>query len=78
MRILDQDNDRKLDRVTLYLTLAEAQELRDSLEAVIQQPRGNHAHIPDSAFDKEITVCIYDEALAGFDERSRRLIEHDH
>ena len=78
MRILDQESDRRVDRVTIYLTLDEAKELRDSLQFVILRPQGNHAHIPDATMQKEVTVCIYDQgALDGFDQRSLTLIRED-
>lgn len=78
MRMLDEDGDRKVDRLTLYLTQAEAEELRDSLEGVLKGPRGNHAHIPSADFQKEVTIVIYDDGqLDEFDERSKRLILED-
>lgn len=78
MRILDCDNDRKLDEVLLFLTLSEARELRDSLKQLIESPMGNHSHISNEDFQKEITVCIYDEKkLVGFSERFKKLILED-
>lgn len=77
MRILDRDGDHKLDRILLCLTLNEAKELRESLKALIDKPTGNHAHIPDEGFEKEVTVCIYGGSLDGFDKRTRDLIELD-
>ena len=80
MRMLDEISDRKLDRVTLYLTRAEAQELRDSLGSILVNPRGNHAHVSSQDYRKELTVCIYDDATLdehGFNERSKKLIKED-
>jgi hypothetical protein len=80
MRILDKDADKKTDEVILFLTKAEAQELRDSLSLLLADSPGaqTHHHIPNSDFTKEITVCIYDEInLQGFDKRSVELIKFD-
>lgn len=78
--MLDEVSDRKLDRVTLYLTGAAAQELRDSLRSILANPRGNHAHVSSNDYQKERTVCIYDDATLdghGFNERSKELIKED-
>ena len=40
--------------------IAEASELRDSLDELLKKPLNNHAHITNENFQKEITVCIYD------------------
>ena len=78
MRLLDDDADRKLDRVTLFLTLDEPNGLKDSLEGLIQRPNGNHAHVSTRDFRKEITVSVYDEnQLDGLSERSKRLIREE-
>lgn len=75
MRILNEDSDKSLDKVIIYLTMPEAKELKDSLEAIINKPLGNHSHIPDENFEKELTICIYDvNNLDGFDDRSTDLI----
>ena len=78
MRILDEDNDRTLSHVTLYLKLSEAAELRDSLTAIIEIPAGRHEHTPSSDYEKEITVCVYEEGkIDSFNERSKRIILED-
>ncbi len=78
MRLLDDGSNRKLDRVTLYLSRSEADELKSSLEEILERPEGNHAHISSEDFEKEITICIYDENLLdGFSERSKKLIQED-
>lgn len=38
MRILDEDNDRAIKSVSLYLTLSEARELLSDLENLISNP----------------------------------------
>jgi len=78
MRLLDNDSDKSFDQVTIYLTKLEAKELVDSLENLINKPKGNHHHISSNDYKKEITVCIYDEkTLEGFSERSKKLIIED-
>lgn len=78
MRILDEISDKSLENIILYLTLAEASELRDSLDELLNKPLNNHAHISSENFQKEITVCIYDmDNLKGFNQRSIDLIKDD-
>jgi hypothetical protein len=79
MRILDQDQDRSVSRAILYLTMEEASELRDSLNAILNEPReGRHEHVSSEDYVKELTVCVYSPSdLAAFDERSKKLILED-
>ena len=78
MRILDEDNDKALSRITLYLTKAEAVELRDSLNLLLENPHGRHEHVSSSDYRKELTACIYDsDGIEEFDARSQRLIRYD-
>ena len=79
MRIYDSDLDKTINNVVLYLTPDEAQELKDSLELLINN-KHHHEHIPDreNNFKREITVCIYrEDNLSSFDERSKKLILND-
>jgi hypothetical protein len=78
MRILDEDGDKVIDRVTLYLLMTEAREFRDSLNALISNPIERHEHISSADFNREITVCIYDPAhLESFDDRSKKILSDD-
>ena len=79
MRILDEDADKAINRVTLYLTSSEAAELRDSLEGLLTGAADSHAHVSNQDYSKEVTVCVYDPAadLGAFNQRSRRLIQED-
>ena len=81
MRIYSEDTDKKINKVILYLTPDEAQELKDSLELIINNgEKHHHEHIPDRQddFKRQITVCIYkNDNLSSFDERSRKLILND-
>ncbi len=81
MRILNLDLDKKVNKVILYLTPNEAQEMKDSLELLItDNKKHQHEHISDrdNDYKREITLCIYrDENLSSFDERSKKLILND-
>ena len=78
MRILDEDTDKSVSAVIIYLTQAEAAELRDSLEQILADPVGRHEHVSSSDNAKEITVCLYDvNKLEQFDMRSKKLIQED-
>lgn len=78
MRILDEQRDCSVARVTILLTRAEAEELRDALESVLANWRGNHAHVPSEDWQKEITVALYDvNTIDTFHERYQRLILED-
>jgi hypothetical protein len=79
LRILDVENDKALNDVTLYLTISEAKELLGDLQDLINKfGRNEHAHINDTEFNHELTLVLYDEQnLVGFDERSKKLIKED-
>jgi hypothetical protein len=78
MRILDEKQDTSVNRVTILLTQNEAQELRDSLESLLHDGKGQHAHIPDNDFRKEITIAIYTPGdLNGFNQRCQKLIREN-
>jgi GGDEF domain-containing protein len=78
MRILDEERDVSLNRATIYLTMSEASELRDSLDALIKDHVERHEHVPSDDYRKELTICIYDvDNLKFFNERSKQLIIQD-
>lgn len=78
MRILDDESDKKLDTVTLFLTKEEILQLRSDLDHLIAKPKLNHTHLSSEDYKKEITVCVYDEEdLEGFHPRSIKLIKED-
>src|SRR5262245_61840533 len=78
MRILDEDHDKALNRITLFLTLSEARELSDKLHGLLKGSENHHEHIPSDDFKKELTVTVYENhPLDSFDERSQRLISDD-
>lgn len=80
MRIYNEDTDKKVNKIILYLTPSEAQELKDSIELIINNEKYQHEHIPDREdnYKREITICIYrKDNLSSFDERSKKLILND-
>lgn len=78
MFILDEMSDESLSNIILYLTSAEAIELRDSFKLLIEKPIVNHSHVTNTNYDSEITLCIYDkDDLTDFDQRSIDLITKD-
>lgn len=80
MRIHDEDSDKTLSNVTLFLTMDEARQLRDFTGGLIDDPKRNHAHVNSAEYDKELTVAIYDPddlETYGFDERALRVLRDD-
>ena len=90
MRIFDEQNDRWLDSLSLYLTPGEAGQLAAYLEQLADDPvRWHHSHLTDSEtigvnaegmtmgrVGREITVAVYvDENMDTFGDRFRRSIE---
>jgi hypothetical protein len=65
MRMLDEEKDCAVSRCTILLTQKEAEELRDSIAAVLMGGAGSHEHIPSDDFQKEITVALYDATNTG-------------
>jgi len=78
MRIHDEESDRSLSKIIVFLTKSEAEELKSDLNSLLRNPMGNHTHLSSDDYRKEITVCIYGEArLEGFTDRAKRLIRED-
>jgi hypothetical protein len=79
MRIYDSDADKKTNNVILYLTPAEAREMKYALEQMLSDnKKHHHIHVPDSNYKREITLCIYrEDNLSSFDEQSKKLILND-
>ena len=78
MRILDESSDKKLDRVSIFLTKEEAIQLKGYLNQLLDNPKLQHSHFSSSDFQKEITICLYDEQdLEHFNNRSKILIKED-
>jgi len=82
VRILDEQNDRWLDTVTLYLTPDEAGQLGSYLEQLVEDPVGlHHAHLEEIDYEarrvvRGVTVAVYvDENMDTFGELFRGLLE---
>jgi hypothetical protein len=79
MRILDTKADTAIKNIILYLRIEEAEELYDSIGALLEaNDFSNHAHISDALFKHEVTVVLYDEAhIESLSERSKTVILDD-
>jgi hypothetical protein len=78
MRILDDETDKKLDTISLFLTMSEAKQLHSYLQELIENPKKQHIHMSSDDYQKEITLCVYNEnSLEGLHERGKKLILTD-
>ncbi len=78
MRILDDESDKKLDTVSIFLTKEEAIQLQSYLSQLLNNPKLQHSHLSSTDYQKEITICLYDEQnLGDLNPRSIRLIKED-
>jgi len=78
LRILDDLADKKLDSVSLFLTREEAAQLQALLNQLIDNPKLQHSHLSSMDYQKEVTVCLYDEQhLEGLHQRVKKLIKED-
>jgi hypothetical protein len=77
MIILDENNNKVLTSLLVLLTAAEAQELMDKLRR-LDPTSGDHIHINDEKFTKEITVAVYTpDNLKFFSKHVRHLVESE-
>ncbi|MBI9047077.1 MAG: hypothetical protein JEZ06_21505 [Anaerolineaceae bacterium] len=75
MRIIDDEKIVALDSILLMLTQTEASELVSKLKK-IDPNKGDHIHVNDIDFAKEITIAIYTEDnLHYFSEDIQKIIE---
>jgi hypothetical protein len=78
LRILDDESDKKLDSVSIFLTREEALQLRSYLNQLLSDPKLQHSHLSSIDYQKEITICLYDEKkMESFNQRSIKLIKED-
>ena len=78
MRILDDESDKKLDNISIFLTKEEAIQLRGYLNQLLDNSKLQHSHLSSSDYKKEITICIYDlNNLEHLSKRSKTLILED-
>lgn len=75
MRILDEVTDEATNRLVIILTVSKAGELRDGLKSLLSRNvKGDHVHISDQEYKKEITVSLYDRnILHTFSQRFQKL-----
>jgi len=77
MIIYDESNQKQLSKVTILLTPQEADELADKLMSLTPEP-GDHVHINNETYSKEITIAIYTPKNAkAFATRYRKLIAEE-
>lgn len=74
MRILDEDSGKLIDSVMIMLAPSEAQELISKLKSM-DATKGDHIHVNDLDFTKQITVLIYtSQNLHLFNEKVRQAV----
>ena len=78
MRIFDNKGDRTIKSVSIFLSVEEAKELKDSLAILIKEPFKKHLHVNDDKFEHEITVSVNtDEVIESYSERFKKVIVED-
>lgn len=78
MRILDNESDKKIDSVMLFLTKTELQQLIGYATQLLEKPSADHHHLSSEDYQKEITLSIYDpENVVNFSPRVQKLICDD-
>jgi hypothetical protein len=81
VRLLDEDSDRTLTSLALYLTPKEAQRVQKELDRLIQaaeKGRLDHVHVDDREYDHHLTLVLYTPERADeFQPRWKRLILED-
>jgi hypothetical protein len=77
MRILNQDNNKPAKSILIMLTPSEAKELVSKIQRLTSE-KGDHLHLYDETYSREITVAIYTpENLNSFNCQVIQLIEQD-
>jgi hypothetical protein len=77
MRILNQETNQPVNDVLIMLTPSEAKELVDKISQLTSE-KGDHLHIDDDAYIREITFAIYTpENTHSFSRRVIDLIEKE-
>jgi hypothetical protein len=77
MRIIDKENKKTLASVLLMLTPSEVSELISKLKT-LDPAKGDHLHVDDLDYQREITIAIYtDQNLHFFTEEIARIIREN-
>ena len=78
MRILDEDNDVRLDNICVFLTQNEIIEMIGCLNNLLNKFENSHVHMSSLDYQKEITICKYDiNNLSALHDRAKKLIIED-
>jgi hypothetical protein len=81
MRLLDEESDRTVKKLALYLTPKEAEEVRKALDSLLsdaERGKMEHVHLNDREYEHHLTLVIYwTERADEFQPRWRRLIVED-
>ena len=79
MRILDEKTNKSVSNLTVLLEKSEAIQLIGYLEELIlERTTGEHYHLNNADYTKEITVALYsDDSIEGFSDRYKLLIATD-
>ena len=78
MRILNEDEDKKIDNISIFLTHREGNQLLSYLQTILKDPSCHHIHLSSEDYQKEITLCVYDDKnIQTFDPRTRKLLTED-
>ncbi len=65
MRIIDYKNNTTIDSILIMLTPSEASEMVSKIES-LDPGSGDHVHINDIDYKREITIAIYSEQNPHF------------
>jgi hypothetical protein len=61
MFIIDDEINKKLDSITIFLTKNEIYQLIGYAKQLLEEnPPSDHYHLSDEEYRKEITICLYD------------------
>jgi hypothetical protein len=78
MWILDEENNKPIREITIFLTVEEATALYCGAQRLVFNPSIHHVHVRDEDKQRQIALAIYRPSrLADLDERSQRLIVAD-
>ncbi|MDR1135195.1 MAG: hypothetical protein LBL49_03305 [Clostridiales Family XIII bacterium] len=79
MRMLDETTNKSINNLTLLLEKAEALQLIGYLEELVtSEIQGEHYHMNNTDYSKEITIALFDSRnLDSFSDRYRILIMND-
>ena len=76
MYILDEDTDKSVNAITLILSKSEVLQLLGFAKNLLENPpAAEHYHLSSDDYQKEITLCMYDEeSIRNLHPRIQKLI----